>query len=75
MRKVHLLVLIHGMWGSPNHLSEMCRVIKEVKGAQETLSSSREHELDVLVAQTNGGDYTYDGIDWGAERVVDEVRS
>jgi len=31
-------------------------------------------ELDVLVAQTNESNHTYDGIDWGAERVVTEIR-
>ncbi|KAG8978275.1 hypothetical protein FRB90_008513, partial [Tulasnella sp. 427] len=31
-------------------------------------------ELDVLVAETNREAHTYDGVDWGAERVVQEVK-
>jgi hypothetical protein len=66
---VHLLVLVHGMWGNPNHLSELARIVKETH-------EKREHddaELQVLVAKTNSDDSTYDGIDWGGERVAQEV--
>ena len=28
---VHLLVLLHGMWGNPGHLAEMARIIRETK--------------------------------------------
>jgi hypothetical protein len=66
---VHLLVLIHGMWGNPDHLSELARIIREEKGATHA-----DLELRVLVAQTNSGESTYDGIDWGGERVAEEVQ-
>jgi hypothetical protein len=69
-RNVHFLVLIHGMWGNPNHLAEVSRIIKEVKGQHK---EGDEVELEVLVAQTNRDESTYDGIDWGGERVADEV--
>jgi hypothetical protein len=65
---VHLLLLVHGMWGNPNHLSELARIIKETKEISED-----DNELDVLVAKTNSDDSTYDGIDWGGERVAQEV--
>lgn len=67
---VHLLVLVHGMWGNPGHLAEMARIIRETKeeaGPDGT-------KLHVLLAETNREDSTYDGIDWGAERVAEEVR-
>lgn len=69
---VHLLVLIHGMWGNPNHLAELARIIKETHEKAEPDGST---ELQVLVAKTNSDDSTYDGIDWGGERVAQEVSS
>lgn len=69
MTSIHLLVLIHGMWGNPSHLAEMSRIIKETKAEP----SSSGVELKVLLAETNRDDSTYDGIDWGGERVAQEV--
>ena len=66
----HLLVLVHGMWGNPSHLAEMNRIIQETKGSGP---SDEGVELDVLVAEANRDQSTYDGIDWGGERVADEV--
>lgn len=66
---VHLLVLIHGMWGNPGHLSELRRIITETYA-----SSSDDTQIEVLVAETNTENSTYDGIDWGGERVAQEVR-
>ena len=68
MRPVHLLVLIHGMWGQPGHLAELNRVIRETyPETNDTFS------LEVLLAETNREDSTYDGVDWGGERVAQEV--
>ena len=67
--EVHLLVLIHGMWGNPTHLAEMYRIIQEVKGKSNDVSS----KLHVLLAEANKDAHTYDGIDWGGERVAQEV--
>ena len=68
MASVHLLALVHGMWGNPSHLAEMRRVITETYSAPVD-----DVELQVLAAETNRDDSTYDGIDWGAERVAQEV--
>jgi hypothetical protein len=54
------------MWGNPEHLLEMDRIIRETK-------SSEDMELQVLLAETNRDDATYDGVDWGGERVAREV--
>ncbi|KAI9064022.1 DUF676-domain-containing protein [Trametes sanguinea] len=67
---VHLLVLIHGMWGNPIHLAEMRRVIEERRGSEKGPGGEQLH---LLVAETNRDDSTYDGIDWGGERVAEEV--
>ncbi|KAH7927847.1 DUF676-domain-containing protein [Leucogyrophana mollusca] len=72
MANVHLLVLIHGMWGNPGHLAELDRVIRDVKGGIEA-NSPGDAELAVLVAETNRDESTYDGIDWGGERVAQEI--
>ena len=72
MTDIHLLVLIHGMWGNPGHLARMHEVIQQVKGS-EANTCSGQTELAVLVAQTNRDEWTYDGIDWGGERVAQEV--
>lgn len=68
MSSVHLLALVHGMWGNPAHLAEMRRIIMDTYSAPVD-----GMELQVLVAETNRDDSTYDGIDWGAERVSQEV--
>lgn len=70
MSDVHLLVLIHGMWGNPSHLAHVNKIIREVKGEVE----DGDVKLEVLVAETNKDESTYDGIDWGGERVAEEIR-
>jgi len=55
MTTVHLLVLVHGMWGVPSHLQELHRIIKE-KQAEPGI------ELHAMLAETNKEDSTYDGI-------------
>ncbi|KAI0369198.1 DUF676-domain-containing protein [Pilatotrama ljubarskyi] len=70
---VHLLVLIHGMWGNPNHLAEMRRVMEERRCQATSEKGPGGEQLHILVAETNKDEGTYDGIDWGGERVAEEV--
>jgi hypothetical protein len=74
MKSVHLLVCIHGLWGTPDHLAELARIIKAKYPTSASGDPDSEVDLDVLVATSNRENWTYDGIDWGAERVADEVR-
>ena len=67
--RIHLLVLLHGMWGHPGHLSEMDRIIRETT----TEDRPDKIQLKVLLAEANRHEGTYDGIDWGGERVAQEV--
>ena len=61
------------MWGNPGHLSEMAR---KIRGKESDLKNViLPGEFQVLVANTNVEDYTYDGVDHGGERVAEEVRS
>jgi len=71
MKEVHLLVACHGMWGNPDHLAELARHARE-KFTQES-TGEEGTDLVVLVAQTNRDSATYDGIDWGGERIADEA--
>lgn len=69
MAPIHLLVLIHGMWGNPSHLAELARIIRETYATP----SSDGVELELLLAEANREESTYDGVDWGGERVAQEV--
>ncbi len=66
-------MLIHGMWGNPVHLAEMRRIMEEHRGQATSEKGPGGEQLHVLVAETNKDDSTYDGIDWGGERVAEEV--
>ena len=52
------------MWGNPTHLAELERTVKQ--------REESDTALHVMVARTNAEDSTYDGIDWGGERVRGE---
>jgi hypothetical protein len=69
---VHLLVLIHGMWGSTSHLASMRRIIEEIHLNDSSVDSDGT-ALHVMLPETNQEESTYDGIDWGGERVATEV--
>jgi dienelactone hydrolase len=69
VQDVHLLVLIHGMWGNTSHLASMHRIIKETRIDNDPDGA----ELYVMLPETNQAESTYDGIDWGGERVAAEV--
>ncbi|KAI4245607.1 MAG: hypothetical protein L6R40_002408 [Gallowayella cf. fulva] len=60
----HLCVLVHGLWGNPNHLDYL---------AQSLRKKHSEDKLNILVAKSNSGTYTYDGIETGGERVTQEI--
>ena len=69
---VHLLVLIHGMWGGPSNLASMHRIMKETR-LDDSSTDLDGTALHVMLPETNQADSTYDGIDWGGERVAVEV--
>ncbi|KAI0741678.1 DUF676-domain-containing protein [Daedaleopsis nitida] len=71
--RAHLLVLIHGMWGNPGHLSELDRIMTEKRCKADSDKGPAGESLHILVAKTNRDDGTYDGIDWGGERVAEEI--
>ncbi|GAM87921.1 hypothetical protein ANO11243_059490 [Dothideomycetidae sp. 11243] len=62
----HLVVLIHGLWGSPSHLEYLANSLRE--------GFSKE-KLHILVAKSNAKNFTYDGIETGGERILHEVEA
>ena len=60
----HLLVLVHGLWGNPNHLN----FLRDTLQAQHT-----DDRLCIFQPKSNADSFTYDGIEVGAERITNEV--
>ncbi|KAL8867813.1 MAG: hypothetical protein Q9174_005416, partial [Haloplaca sp. 1 TL-2023] len=65
-RADHLCVLVHGLWGTPAHLTYLAKALRE---------KHSEDQLTILVAKNNSGTYTYDGIETGGERVTQEIET
>ncbi|CCC12475.1 hypothetical protein SMACR_06554 [Sordaria macrospora] len=60
----HLCVLIHGLWGNPNHMASVARALR---------AQHPRDKLNILVAKRNAGSFTYDGIELGGERACNEI--
>ncbi|KXN87448.1 hypothetical protein AN958_08879 [Leucoagaricus sp. SymC.cos] len=69
-REIHLLILIHGMWGAPGNLVTLEKTIKD---KYDESNERGGEELELLCVKAIGNGVTYDGIDWGGERVAAEV--
>ena len=69
---VHLHVLFHGLWGSTKHMDSAVRIFTTRHGISNSNLESRER-IQLLLVEANQGSRTYDGVDWGAERAVEEV--
>jgi hypothetical protein len=60
----HLLVLVHGLWGNPNHLNYL----------RDTLQARQSDErLHIFLPKSNADSFTYDGIEVGGERITNEI--
>lgn len=62
----HLVVLVHGLWGNPSHLSYLASTLRKAYD---------EDELHILLVKSNADSFTYDGIELGGERVTHEVEA
>ncbi|KAJ5115396.1 hypothetical protein NUU61_001155 [Penicillium alfredii] len=60
----HLCVLVHGLWGNPSHLDYVASALRERHG---------EDRIHILCAKGNSGNFTYDGIELGGERLAHEI--
>lgn len=63
----HLFVLIHGLWGSPNHMSTIEELI------QRLLPSSTSDKICTLRPLSFAFWKTYDGIQYISQRVLQEI--
>lgn len=71
----HLVVLVHGMWGSHVHFDYINQQLA-LHGAQEYLLGSNcpvNKDLVVYRTRDNTGYLTYDGVDICGQRVANEV--
>jgi pimeloyl-ACP methyl ester carboxylesterase len=59
----HLVVLIHGLWGTSAHLAYLSNSLRDRFAG----------DIHLLASQSNPGNLTYDGIDTWAERVEVEI--
>ncbi|KAL2131916.1 hypothetical protein VTI74DRAFT_4443 [Chaetomium olivicolor] len=60
----HLCVLVHGLWGNPNHMASVAKALRDQYPPEQVY---------ILVAKRNSGSFTYDGIELGGERVCLEI--
>ncbi|KAI0383168.1 DUF676-domain-containing protein [Hypomontagnella monticulosa] len=60
----HLCVLVHGLWGNPNHMISVAKALRD---------QYPEEKLYLLAAKRNSGSFTYDGVERGGERVCLEI--
>ncbi|GLI73101.1 hypothetical protein PoHVEF18_001311 [Penicillium ochrochloron] len=60
----HLCVLVHGLWGNPSHLDYVASALRE---------RHDEDTVHILCAKNNSGNWTYDGIELGGERLAHEI--
>ncbi|POS70922.1 lipid particle protein [Diaporthe helianthi] len=60
----HLCVLVHGLWGNPNHMRNVAKALRAKHPADR---------VNILCAKRNSGSFTYDGIELGGERLCLEI--
>ncbi|GAA5992019.1 hypothetical protein JCM5350_006251 [Sporobolomyces pararoseus] len=72
-RRVHLLVVLHGLWGSPSHVRYVGESVLKAARSKQQSKEENPIELVVLNAKQNEFTATYDGIDLCAERVLNEI--
>ncbi|POV94876.1 hypothetical protein PSTT_16601, partial [Puccinia striiformis] len=66
--EVHLVVIVHGLWGSPEHVSHLANTLREISSRAKGSTP-----LNVLVPSSIQWTNTYDGIDYCAEHVAREI--
>lgn len=59
-----LILISRRLWGNPNHLKAVATALR---------AKHPEDSLYILVAKRNTGNFTYDGIELGGERVCQEI--
>ncbi|KAI3398948.1 hypothetical protein diail_8271 [Diaporthe ilicicola] len=60
----HMCVLVHGLWGNPNHMKNVAKALRAKHPADKVY---------ILCAKRNSGSFTYDGVELGGERLCLEI--
>ncbi|KAF8335816.1 putative serine esterase-domain-containing protein, partial [Cantharellus anzutake] len=66
--QIHAVFLCHGLWGRPEHMHTLRRVLQQ-------RADSTGHILEVHCCESYSDVKTYDGVDVCADRVVEEIHS
>ncbi|CUM62976.1 uncharacterized protein PRCAT00000536001 [Priceomyces carsonii] len=66
-KSAHLFVLIHGLWGGPNHMSTIERSIKEL------LPECSKEIIVTLKPSSFRFWKTYDGLKYNSQRIIQEI--
>jgi len=69
-KDIHLVVVIHGLWGTSEHVSN---IGKALETAYADRGDAPSHGLKILHTASNESDFTYDGIDNCAYRCLKEI--
>lgn len=64
----HLVVLVHGVWGNPSHMSYLEHQIQN-----HTKCSDPNEKIIVYKTGSHSGYLTYDGVDINGKRITDEI--
>ncbi|POY70541.1 hypothetical protein BMF94_6455 [Rhodotorula taiwanensis] len=76
---VHLVTVLHGLWGAPQHVNYIVESVTRQAAAATRTGKDRGHtpatKVVVLAPSTNAESFahTYDGIDVCADRVLAEI--
>ncbi|ORY27627.1 putative serine esterase-domain-containing protein [Naematelia encephala] len=73
MPKVHLIILIHGLYGSPTNLDTVAEELRGISSSSSSAEGGTEFETVVYLTKEFGGSHTWDGIDVNAWRASSEV--
>ena len=66
--KLHLVVLVHGLWGNRSHMDEISKYVSSLND-----KDGKGERILVHQAHLNEGYKTYDGIDVCGIRVAKEI--
>ncbi|EGV64696.1 hypothetical protein PSN45_005036 [Yamadazyma tenuis] len=68
MVEYHLVVLVHGLWGTSSHMAYVKSQIE-----QEAKSRATKEKIVCYITGSHSGFLTHDGIDVNGKRICDEI--